>query len=98
MIEDKDILALDKVTTAMAARYLNMDDNTLRIGMQRNAFPFGRAFQGNNDKYIYDIRPEALVRYKHYGVQSPTVAELVDAVGVQLSNLLNINTRGELTQ
>ncbi|MDO4495199.1 MAG: hypothetical protein Q4B62_05350 [Clostridiaceae bacterium] len=66
-MQDNEILSLKKVTTQTAARYLNMDDVTLRIGLQRGAFPFGTAFKGNNDRYIYDIRPEALVHYKHHG-------------------------------
>lgn len=68
MIIDSDILTMSKVTPQIAARYLGVSDDMIRKGLQDGRFPFGTAIKSrNSDKWIYDIRPDALVQYKHYG-------------------------------
>lgn len=87
MMTDSEILAMKKVSTAQAARYLGMDDVTLRLGLQSGELPFGTAFKGTKDGYIYDIRPEALVDYKHHGKGIP-YTKLATEISTQIINTL----------
>lgn len=82
---DSDILALEKVSTAQAARYLGKDEVSIRLGLQQGEFPFGVAFKGTKEGYVYDIRPEALVHYKHHG-KGVSVKELATEISTQLIN------------
>jgi len=87
MMTDSEILAMKKVSTAQAARYLGMDDVTLRLGLQSGELPFGTAFKGTRDGYVYDIRPEALVHYKHHG-KGISYTLLATEISTQIINTL----------
>lgn len=42
---------------------MGIDVQTLRIGLQRNLFPFGRAIETKPGKYTYWISEEQLEKY-----------------------------------
>ena len=60
---DKDILAMKKITPHIAGRYLGRGTDTIRYGMQSGLFPFGVAVKMPSGRWVYDIRPQALVDY-----------------------------------
>lgn len=80
MLADADILAHTKVPPQTAARYLGISDDTIRIGLQDGRFPFGTAIMSRGSgKWVYDIRPEALIKYKHHGymLDVDTLSEMI---------------------
>jgi len=80
MINDSDILSMKRVTPQVAARYLGISDDTLRDGLQDGTFTFGTASKSKKSgKWIYDIRPIALVNYNHNG-RALNLEGLADAI------------------
>lgn len=53
------------LTVEVAARIMGVNPETVRIGLQRNIFPFGKAFKRKpeNKNYIYIIYPEKFREY-----------------------------------
>ena len=67
-INDEYILKLKRVSPQIAARYLGISDDKIYDGLQDGSLPFGTAFKSKESgKWIYDIRPKALVSYNRYG-------------------------------
>lgn len=65
-ITDEEILKYDNVPVDIAATYLDTSGQYIRIGLQRERFPFGSAVDiGGKGKYTYQISPGALVNYKN---------------------------------
>ena len=53
-----------KITVQQAAELMGMDAQTLRIGLQENAFPFGTAWKSPNAKnFTYVIYPKKFTEY-----------------------------------
>lgn len=46
-----------------ASKQLGMNTQTLRLGLQQRAFPFGTAIKTSENRYTYHINPKALERY-----------------------------------
>lgn len=63
-MNDEEILKYDKVPVAIAAQYLDVSPQFIRIGLQRNKLPFGTAVQYPSGQYVYHISPGLLVSYK----------------------------------
>lgn len=52
----------DKFLTVIeTAKYLGMDPQVLRVGLQRDKFPFGWAVENENGRFTYYI-PKKLVK------------------------------------
>lgn len=64
---DTDILSMTKVTPAVAGQYLGISDDSIRDGLINGNFPFGTAIRSESGRYVYDIRPIALVNYNRNG-------------------------------
>lgn len=78
MINDSDILSMNRVTPQVAARYLGMSDDMLKELLKDGTFKFGTAwFNEKNGKWFYDIRPKALVDYNNNG-QAHNINDIVD--------------------
>lgn len=74
---DNDILSINgSVPIDTAQKYLNIPKTMLYLGLQQGVFPFGVAVEGSG-KWIYDIRPKALVEYQNHGTQNG-LQELLD--------------------
>lgn len=52
-----------KYSTKEAAKKLGIAEQTLRIGLQHNQFPFGVAIETKPGKYTYWISEERLEKY-----------------------------------
>lgn len=52
-----------KFSTKEAAKILGISDQALRIGLQRNLFPFGRAIETKPGRFTYWISQERLIKY-----------------------------------
>lgn len=63
---DDEILAYDNVPVAVAARYLNWTENTVRLALREGRASFGIAVK--DDGVTYKISPGGLVKYKREGV------------------------------
>ena len=75
---DEEILNLNRVPLATAARYLGISDDTIADGLQFGTYPFGTAVQRQTGTWVYDIRPQALVDYnKHGRIDVNKIAEIV---------------------
>ncbi len=64
---ENDIKQYDNVPVTVAAKYLDVNPQYLRIGLQRNRLPFGSAVQvsGREDgRWSYQISPGALINWK----------------------------------
>lgn len=84
-MNDNDILSMKKVTPQIAARYLGVSDDTIRDGLRNGAFMFGSAFKSQKSgKWIYDIRPDSLVKYNRNGRVSPNLESLADMVAEKI--------------
>lgn len=46
-----------------AAKRLNMNPQTLRLGLQQRLFPFGEAIKTSKNRYTYHINEKALEMY-----------------------------------
>lgn len=64
---DSEILAYDSVPVRTAAEYLGVSVLFIQNGLQQGSLPFGCCVVGDSGKRIFDIRPQALVEYKHNG-------------------------------
>ena len=64
---DSDILAHKSVPVRTAAEYLGVSVLFIQNGLQQGSLPFGCCVVGDSGKRIFDIRPQALVDYKHNG-------------------------------
>lgn len=51
-----------KITVQQAADILNMDVQSLRVGIQKNAFPFGVAYKAGK-RFTYFINPKEFEEY-----------------------------------
>lgn len=82
-ITDEFILSFDTVPMPVACKYLGKSKDFISLGLQHQVLPFGTAVKGKGSVYKYDIRPEALVDYKHNGnknIINDTVNFMADAV------------------
>ena len=61
---DEEILAMDRVLPEIAAKYLDVDTQYIRFGLQQRSLPFGTAVQNPSGKYSYLVSPGLLVAYK----------------------------------
>jgi len=57
-------MIMERVTPQIAGRYLKMGTDTIRYGLQSNIFPFGKAIKMPSGRWVYDIRPALLIKYK----------------------------------
>lgn len=64
---DTEVLSLSRITPQIAARFLGHSDDFIRDGLIAGVLPFGSAIKTTSGRYKFDIRPEALVTYKHHG-------------------------------
>lgn len=53
---------MNKLTVKQAADILNMDVQSLRVGIQKGAFPFGTAFKVGK-RFTYFINPKKFEEY-----------------------------------
>lgn len=89
-ITDERILAMSNVPPQMAARYLSKGDDFIFDGLRDGTLPFGTAVRSSKSgKWVYDIRPEALVRYKHSGKMDTTA--FANEVVQKILEALNYN-------
>ena len=63
---DEEILAYDNVPVAVAARYLDWPENTVRLALREGRASFGIAVRDNG--LTYKISPGGLIRYKREGI------------------------------
>lgn len=66
-MKKEEIEKYDNVPPSIAAKYLDVSPQYIRIGLQRNRLPFGSAVQvsGKDDgKWSYQISPQALINWK----------------------------------
>ena len=63
---DAEILAYDNVPVAVAARYLDWTEATVRLALREGRASFGIAVK--DDALTYKISPGGLVKYKREGV------------------------------
>lgn len=61
---DSEILAMDNVLPAVAAKYIGETPAFVRLGLQQNRLPIGSAVQNPSGKWSYNISPGLLVAYK----------------------------------
>ena len=64
---NEEILKYENVPPSVAAKFLNVSAQYIRVGLQRNRLPFGSAVQvsGKDDgKWCYQISPMALINWK----------------------------------
>jgi hypothetical protein len=61
---DSEILAMDNVLPAVAAKYIGETPVFVRLGLQQNRLPIGSAVQNPSGKWSYNISPGLLVAYK----------------------------------
>lgn len=61
---DEEILAMDSVLPAVAARYINETPVFVRLGLQQNRLPIGSAVKNPSGKWSYHISPGLLVAYQ----------------------------------
>lgn len=64
---DEDIWAYKSVPVRTAAEYLGVSVAFIQNGLQQGSLPFGSCVTGESGKRTFDIRPQALVQYKHNG-------------------------------
>ena len=65
-MNEKDILLYDNVPIKIAAQYLGVSQQYIRIGLQRQRLPFGSAVQvGGTNTWTYQISPGAIVNWKN---------------------------------
>ena len=66
---DDDIRAMSKVTVQVAADYLGISANLVKMGLRNNLLPIGFASETKNpytrDSWTYAIIPERLIAYNH---------------------------------
>nr|DAD83053.1 MAG TPA: Pyocin activator protein PrtN [Caudovirales sp. ct1Jx6] len=87
---DAEILSLKRVTPQVAARYLGISDDTLRDGLRDGTFSFGTASRSaKSGKWIYDIRPVALVNYNNNGRLPTNVEALAETIAAKIVRKLN---------
>ena len=63
---DAEILAYDNVPVAVAARYLDWTESTVRLALREGRASFGIAVKDN--ALTYKISPGGLVKYKREGI------------------------------
>ncbi len=63
-ISDEDILSMEKVTPAVAAKYLGMTAVYLRKCIETGRLDFGVCEWGKGSKRVFHINPQRLVMYK----------------------------------
>lgn len=51
------------LSVSETAKYLGMDKQVLRIGLQRDKFPFGWAIKNENGRFTYYISKKLLKDY-----------------------------------
>jgi hypothetical protein len=56
-----------------AAKKIGMSTQTLRLGLQQRAFPFGEAIKTSENRWTYHINPKALQKYIEGGELNGTV-------------------------
>lgn len=61
---DEDILTMKRVLPETAAKYLDMDTQFIRLGLQQQRLPFGSAVLNPGGKWSYHISPGLLVAYQ----------------------------------
>ncbi len=64
---DEDVLAMTDVSVADTAVYLGWSERNVRSSLREGRVPFGVAVK-ENQRYIYRILPEPLVKFKHEGL------------------------------
>ena len=52
-----------KFSTKEAAKILGIGEHAVRVGLQRNLFPFGRAIETSPGRYTYWISEERLKKF-----------------------------------
>ena len=57
IVDEEKILNCDKVTTEMAAKYLDADPQFIRLGLQQNRLPYGTAVMNPGGRWSYHISP-----------------------------------------
>ncbi len=61
----EDILLFDRVPPTVAARYLGVQPEDVRINLINGTYTFGKAILGKSGrKWMYRIYPENLIAYK----------------------------------
>lgn len=61
-------LASLTITVNEAAKILNKNPQSLRRGLQQNMFPYGRAYRGAGERWIYEISRYQFCKY--YGIKN----------------------------
>ncbi len=61
---DEEILAMDRVLPEVAAKFIDVDTQFVRLGLQQSRLPFGSAVQNPGGKWSYHISPGLLVAYQ----------------------------------
>ena len=61
---EKEILTLRNVPTVVAAKYLDVDTQFVRLALQQQRCPYGHAVVNPGGRWSYHISPGLLVAYK----------------------------------
>ena len=80
---DEELRAYPKVTCVIAAKYLGIDPEVLRCGVESHEIPIGYVPQGEKRRGNMWVNVEALIKYKHGEIDGAAVqmfADLADRV------------------
>lgn len=68
--EDEEEIKLSSYTisVATAAKMIHCNPQSLRRGLQQNKYPYGRAYKGTGERWIYEISRYQF--YKYYGIKN----------------------------
>lgn len=84
-MDDNEILKYDNVPVSIAAKYLNVSSQYIRIGLQQQRLPIGSAVKMSS-KWSYQISPGLLVSYK---TGKEYLKPLINNVETILKSMLN---------
>ena len=75
---DEELRAYPKVTCVIAAAYLGIDPNVLRVAVENHEIPIGYVPQGEKRRGNMWVNVEALIKYKHGEIDGAAVQMYAD--------------------
>lgn len=90
---EKEILQYDNVPVTVAASYIGWTEHALRLAIREKRAPFGIAVEGEG-RYIFNISPGGLVKYKQEGVSVVPFEALQDLMADGVCRLVDAKLGG----
>ncbi|MBQ7547674.1 MAG: hypothetical protein IJT41_12000 [Clostridia bacterium] len=75
---DEELRAYPKVTCVIAAKYLGIDPEVLRCGVENHEIPIGYVPHGEKRRGTMWVNVEALIKYKHGEIDGAAVQMFTD--------------------